>query len=66
MKYVAPLTLFLVFLSSCVNTHSEKQELLFIREATLLAVDGGRRGWFYPEAGPSPDFFLSYCSSNNL
>ena len=137
MKYFIPLTFLFVLLSSCINTPSEKQELVFIRGATLLnlqdetgayfdilkgyivlkeneivdfgelltgtpvpenarvieadgkfiipglidgfavlnnqfyanaflckgvctliGVDGGRRGWFYPEADPSPDFYM--------
>ncbi len=24
---------------------------------TIIGVDGGRRGWFYPNANPSPDFY---------
>ncbi|MCK5694106.1 MAG: hypothetical protein KAI08_14685, partial [Bacteroidales bacterium] len=137
MKYVVPVTLLFLLLTSCVNRPSEKQELVFIRGATLLnlqdetgayfdipkayivfkeneivdfgelltgtpvpenariieadgkfiipglidgfavlnnqfyanaflckgvttliGVDGGRRGWFYPEADPSPDFYM--------
>ena len=25
---------------------------------TIIGVDGGRRGWFYPNANPSPDFYM--------
>lgn len=25
---------------------------------TLIGVDGGRRGWFYPDAKPGPDFYM--------
>ena len=36
MKYVVPVTLLFLLLISCVNRPSEKQELVFIRGATLL------------------------------
>ena len=25
---------------------------------TIIGVDGGRRGWFYPDAKPGPDFYM--------
>ncbi len=137
MKHLFPVLFLTLLLSSCINRHPEKQELVFIKGATLLnlqdetgayydiprgylvikeneivdfgefrtgmpvpgharvieaegkfiipglidgfavlnnqfyanaflckgvttiiGVDGGRRGWFYPEAEPSPDFYM--------
>lgn len=31
---------------------------LYSGVTTIIGVDGGRRGWFYPDAKPGPDFYM--------
>ncbi|MCK4990416.1 MAG: hypothetical protein KAS29_08025, partial [Bacteroidales bacterium] len=46
MKYVVPVTIFFLLLASCMNTPTEKQELVFIRGATLLNLQDETGAYF--------------------
>ncbi len=40
-----------------LNNQSQANAYLAKGVTTIVGVDGGRRGWFYPNAKPSPDFY---------
>lgn len=40
-----------------LNSQFYANAFLYKGVTTIIGVDGGRRGWFYPNANPSPDFY---------
>lgn len=40
-----------------LNNQSYANAFLAKGVTTIIGVDGGRRGWFYPNANPGPDFY---------
>ncbi|MDA3906318.1 MAG: prolyl oligopeptidase family serine peptidase [Bacteroidales bacterium] len=53
-KYVLP---GLIDGFAVLNNQSFANAFLAKGVTTIIGVDGGRRGWFYPNAKPSPDFY---------
>lgn len=41
-----------------LNNQSYANAFLAKGVTTIIGVDGGRRGWFYPNANPGPDFYM--------
>jgi len=41
-----------------LNNQSYANAYLAKGVTTIIGVDGGRRGWFYPNANPGPDFYM--------